>query len=268
MSDSSKIKLSDIVKYPINVVDFPAHKYVKEIVDKRQIVWHATSSGPGTRGDLQHWLSSTQRISTAIIIERDGSIDQVFSSKFWAHHLGVSSKVFKKHVPEVSAGIQNLLLNKSSISIELDSWGPLKAVKVGDETKYAAWPNKWGEAGKSTYVDAENVIKLDEPWRGFEYFERYTEAQIEAAKQLTIFWALHYNINVSTPAPIDRSKINECLYNKLFEVNNNALRNVQGVYTHASYRSDKFDCSPQQSVVSAMLEIEAEVTRLRKLHNL
>lgn len=163
----SDLKPLDLSK--INVVDYPEDQYFSgpdDIHEKKQIVLHHTVSGPGIRGDLNTWLSTDHRIATCIIVERDGTINQLFSSKYWGAHLG--------------AGNSNL--DRHSIAIELDNWGQLS--KKGDDY-YAVYGNK---------VNVDNVVHYPEKFRDEEYFEAYPIAQLRAVGELLLFWKERYDI--------------------------------------------------------------------------
>ena len=72
-------------------VNFPVEQYIATATGKNQIVIHHTVSGSGVDGDINHWLSSSARVATALIIDREGVIHQCFSSRYWAHHLGIKT---------------------------------------------------------------------------------------------------------------------------------------------------------------------------------
>ena len=115
-----RLDLSKIVQH-----DFTSREYNKAVYDKKQIVLHHTASGNGVNGDINWWLKVKKRIGTCILIARDGTIHQVFSSKYWAYHLGENGK------DHVSLGLRYRRNDMESIGIEIDSWGGLK--KKGDD---------------------------------------------------------------------------------------------------------------------------------------
>ena len=81
-------------------------------------------------------------------------------------------------------------------------------------------------------VPADQVTKLDAPYKGYQYYHKYSDAQIQSIKDLLLYWKGIYNIDLTYD------------YNKLFTVNKTALSGANGVYTHNSYRSDKSDMYP------------------------
>lgn len=208
----------------IEKVHFPESQYVQEAFDKKQIYLHHTASGKGAEGDIRYWLSDKKRIATCVIITWDGKILQLFSSKFWGHHLGVKSKVFR----DLGLAPINKKLNQASIAIEIDSWGPLE--KRGEE--YFSW------AG--TKVPREDVIFYHNGFKGHHYYEKYTPQQIETVRMLLEFWGNKYNI------PLDYD--HEAMWN----VSKKALTGEPGVYTHNSVRSDKCDIVPQPDLIQML----------------
>jgi len=210
----------------IDKVEFPDDQYYKEETEKTQIVLHHTVSGPNLDGILSTWKGDTQRVSTCVIIGRDGVCHQVFSSKYWAHHLGIKSEVF------VNLGLtnnenRNLNLNKNSIGIELINWGGLK--KVGSN-----FVNAYGNKVTTEVTEYKDLYK------GYQYYESYSESQLNTLGSLLIHFNKKYNIPLT--------------YNKeMFQTSLNAIRGVTGIWSHTSYRNDKSDIHPDQNMI-AMLQ--------------
>ena len=142
-------------------------KYYDTIHPKNQIVLHHTVSGPGITGDLKTWENYKANIGTCVVIDRDGTVNQLFSSKHWAYHLGCGKKD----------------LDKQSIGIEIDNWGQLEE-KEGK--LYAIYGNK---------VDVETV-HYPLGFRGEQIFEAYTEAQIRTIGELLLLWNKRYGISL------------------------------------------------------------------------
>ena len=149
----------------------PWTRYVKEIHPKKQVVLHHTVSGDGITGDLKTW-EKWRTVSTGFIIDRDGTINQLFSSKYWSHHL--------------KAG--NSTLDKQSISIELDNWGGLTK---GDGSLKQFGKRRDGspnmiriKEGKyyATYGNSVHcpVTHYPNGFRGYNYFESYTDQQLRS----------------------------------------------------------------------------------------
>jgi len=216
MLDISKIKW-----YPA-----PAKEYHKEEFKKEQIVLHHTASGGNSKGDMDYLNGDNQgAVNVAFFIDRDGTIWQAFSSKYYAAHLGVPTSTFTKF--KVNNNVSNL--HKHSVAIELDSWGYL--TKRGD--KFYSYAN--------VEVNPANVVTYNPPFLGQKYYEKYYDKQIAALRDLLIYLCDTYKIN----------KDYNC---DMWAVSANALSGKNGIYTHVSYReSGKWDCHPQPELIK-MLE--------------
>ncbi len=205
----------------------PETQYIKEITTKNQIVLHHTCSGDGIDGDVTWWKKTPERVAAQYIISRDGRVYELFSDNYWAYHLGIKKSVFT----EKGLSWQNL--DKQSIGIELDSWGPLLPFN------HKFYPVKWEQA-TSRYLpntSCKPVSTVCEycssgKFRGFQYFEAYTMQQLVSLKELLILLLEKHHIDYH--------------YDKtMWDVSTNALRGRQGIYAHASYRADKSDIHPQ-----------------------
>lgn len=210
MSDKPLLDLNSIVQFP-----FPVDEYYKEETPKQQIVIHHTVSGANAENIFIGWQQTPERVATALVIGGDGKIVQGFSSKFWAHHLGLKAA-------------NNTALNKGSIGIEICNWGGL----TFDGAKYK---NAYGNI-----VPEGSIIKYPESFRSFSYFQKYSTAQIESLRQLLVFLCDKYSIPKTYNAD-------------MWDYSEKAMAGTPGIYTHVSYRKDKSDCHPQPELV-AMLQ--------------
>ena len=219
-----KLNLQEII-----TVDFPEDQYIREATDKKQIVIHHTVSGQGVNGDIAWWRSTADRVGTAIIVGWDGKIYQCFGSKYWAYHLGLKTA-------------NNKALNMGSIGIEIDAWGGLV------RTNRQWYPAKWDKDLKKFVADTrvapiQNVQVYEQGFRGFYSFEKYTDAQIEAVRQLLVFWSERYKI------PLEYKE-------DMWNISNKALAGESGVWTHVSFRTDKSDCHPQPELIKMLKSLK------------
>lgn len=220
----NKLNLKEIIQ-----VDFPDAQYMRKQTTKKQIVLHHTVSGQGVNGDIAWWRQTSQRIATAIIIGWDGKIYQCFSSKYWAHHLGIHAS-------------NNTKLNKASIGIEIDAWGGL--VKHNKLWYPAKWDKKLKKnIANITVSPIKNVQQYEEGYRGFYAFEKYTDEQIESTRKLLVFFSEKYKI------PLD---FNE----DMWDISSDALSGKAGVWTHTSFRTDKSDCHPQPELIKMLKSLK------------
>lgn len=227
--------LKSVVSAKFNIMDFPDSQYIKEVVKKRQIVLHHTASGRGVDGDYRHWLGTKERIATCVIIDSNGDINQMFSSHFWAYHLGLRTDFLRKF----KGHMESVTLEKMSIGIEIDAWGGLK--KIGKN--WVAYPNNYGSTGKATIVPDEEVIEYPKLFRGYCGFQKYTDKQIETTRQLLNWWSITHEIPM--------------IYNDdIWDVSPRAIRGEKGIFTHCSYRADKSDVHPQPELIKMLKSLE------------
>jgi N-acetyl-anhydromuramyl-L-alanine amidase AmpD len=234
------------MKYPaldLNTIDkslvFPDEQYYKEETTKKQICLHHTASGRGATGDFRHWLSNAERVATPVIIGTEGTIFQLFQSKYWGHHLGIKANVFE------DAGLpsRNTELNKHCIGIEIDAWGPLALVDgkfysyVGTlvpEDEVTRYPEGYKKYPDSTFFNQHHLVG-----KPALYYHKYSDAQIRSTAQLLELWCNAYNI----PKDYDW---------EMWDVNKRALSGEPGIFTHTSYRPDKADCHPQPELIEML----------------
>ena len=72
------LNLSELVQ-----VNFPEGQYYKTETKKTQICLHHTVSGPNANGVVNWWIQDPGRIATHFIIQGDGTIYQLYSSKYY-----------------------------------------------------------------------------------------------------------------------------------------------------------------------------------------
>jgi N-acetyl-anhydromuramyl-L-alanine amidase AmpD len=219
----------DVTK--IKQVPLSESQYLKEEATKTQIVLHHTAGNSSGVGTIKMWNTDDRgRIATCVCISGkgqskdtyDGEICQAFSSKYWAYHLGIKGDVFRAN------GVPAKNLDKTSIGIEICSWGPLE--KRGD--KFYNYVDR--------EVPADQVTELATPYKGHKYYHRYTDAQIESVRQLLLYWKQLYNIDL-TYRDAD-----------MWSVSKRALKGENGVFTHNSYRKDKSDIHPCPRMIAML----------------
>lgn len=183
---------------------------------KNQIVIHHTAGGSNATNVIHGWNFNTEKVGTSFLIDGTGQIHKAFEPDYWAYHLGLKLG-------------NNLSLNKGSIGIEICNWGQL----IMKDGKFYNYVNK--------EVPSDQVERIAK-FRGFEYYHKYNDAQLESLK-----WLLN---DLCAKYSIDRK------YNSnMWDLCPNALQGVNGIYTHVSYRSDKNDCSPQDNLIKTLKSI-------------
>lgn len=225
----------NIKKYQLN-----DGEYVNIKTLKNKIVLHHTAGSHNPINTINGWNSDRTsnknkiRVATSFIIggksttdgntDYDGVIYQCFDDIYWAFHLGV----------------KNIDIEKTSIGIETCNYGYLNKTSAG----YLNYVNK--------IVPESDVCDLGGLFRGYRYYHKYTDNQLKSLKELILFLANKHNIDIQKGLISEIKKSNKF---KAFAINNDALINKPGLYSHTNYRSDKFDMSPQDELIDMLLSL-------------
>lgn len=162
-------------------------EYFTSLYQKDKIFLHHTAGGHRPDWTIDWWDTDTnnsggrRRVATAFVIGGkslngdaafDGKIFRAFDEKFWAVHLN-GSKLYH--------------LDKSSIGIEICNYGPITQNNHGDFYNYV---NK--------KMPQNDVIKLPKPFRGYKYYHKYTNAQLDSLKELLLELQKNFNIDLKS----------------------------------------------------------------------
>jgi len=186
--------------------------FYEEVFTKRKIALHFTMGY--LKGDIATLTSG--HVSVPFVIARSGMIYNLFASKYWSYHLG----------PGAIGG--NTAMSRECIGIELSNIGPLK--KIGDNlvTTYR---------DEDIYCSLDEVqyyTKLENKYRGFEYYATFTDSQYDAVVKLIRFLCARYDIPKALPDEPGR-----------YETMNDAdFKNFTGIVSHVNCRTDKKDIGP------------------------
>lgn len=205
-------------------------EYIDTVTKKKTIYLHHTAGG--SRPD---WVSSTwdrddkngkpYKVATSYIIGRrassdgdnsfDGKVFRAFDDKYWAFHLGVSGT--------------NGKYDKSSIGIEVCNYGYCKVI----DGKFINYVNR--------EVPANEVVDLGKEFRGYRYWEKYTDEQIESLRKILVYLIDKHDID------FERG-----IYNwDWFDYNADLLEGT-GIRTHVQVRKDKTDMFPQKELIDML----------------
>jgi len=188
-----------------------SHYYPEETA-KKKIILHFTMGY--LKGDIA--TLTTGHVSVPFVVGRGGVIYNLFASKYWSYHLG----------PGAAGG--NTAMSRECIGIEISNIGPLK--RIGDNlvTTYR------DTDVYCSLMETQYYTLLEQPFRGYEYFAAFTDAQYESVILLIRFLCARYNI--------PKSFLNEPERYAL--MNESGFRGFSGIATHANCRSDKTDIGP------------------------
>lgn len=202
----------------------PFTKFFSAKFPKKQIVLHHGANSDNSRNMAEGFEVQNNFVATNGGITDDGHYLKIFDEKGWAHHIGMDNA-------------QNLQRNRESVSVEICAWGCL--MERGG--KFYAWPNEYGRKGKAVEVSKEKVVECE--YKGWKYYERYTDKEIETTKRWILLNAMYWDI------PLDYSD------KDLWKVSQKAINGAPGIYTHNSYISWKSDIFPQEEIVAMLKDI-------------
>lgn len=133
-------------------------------------------------------------------------------------------------------GTGNSVMHRNSVAIEVCCMGQIVN----------------GKTYVNTPADPKQVVKLAKPFRGFQYWHRYSDAQIETLKQWILFVSQKYGID-------PRVGLVEYVRAKGadgFDVLDLAKANsTPGMYSHTNVLRGKVDMFPQQELIDMLLSL-------------
>lgn len=162
------------------------------------------------------------------IIYRNGSIESFLDehSKF---ELNLNPQIFEKN------GLNYRTLEDDIISVALVAWGSLR--RVNGEF----YPNKLEGYKISDIIPVKNVYEYcpNAKWKNNQYWEPYTEKQIEALRHFLYMKCREYNIP---------SKYNP----DMWDISRKALSGSSGIWAHVSLKKGVTDPHPQIELVNML----------------
>ncbi len=182
-------------------------EYLQQRFPKDLIVLHHTAGG-SAKSTFRWWQESAGRIATAYIVERDGTIYEVFDPRDWAFHLGVKGT--------------NGSIDKRSIGIEMASEGGL--IKHTDNNFYS-----FDKIADSCRYRGE-VFDAGKKWRSYQHYAAYATPQLQSVIRLVDHLCDTFSIPRKTPK--DHDSFSRDLYS------------FTGILGHHQLRADKTDLHP------------------------
>lgn len=231
LPNNESVQKPKLAKPNIIQVAFPDSQYKKEITEKVGWVLHHSAGRDQAKNMFKFWeLDKQGAVATAYGIEDTGAIYEGFDGfKYWAHAIGltVAGNNLPKHLLKYHTFTNNVFLNKRYIQVEICNWGAL----VEKSGKYFSW------AGEE--VPKDKVQIYDKPFRGSRFFEKYTEKEIEALRNLILWYHQEYGVS---------KKYNTEMWN----ISEKALQGAEGIWGHTSFRTDKSDVHPQPELIEML----------------
>lgn len=230
----------------------PKGEYKTGPTDKEFLFLHHTAGWQNPYKCIDSWgRDSRGSIATEFVlggqsikgndIEYDGTLLQCMSEGGYGWHLGKN-------------GSQHM--HTHSVGIEVCNFGPLtkggyKKKINGKKTWIEKDPNSY-YAYQGTTADINQVCKLDKEFRGYKYWHKYSDTQIEALREFILFIGERDSIDI-TKGLIEEIKKNGV---DAFDFNENAYYGkIKGMWTHTNVRTDKTDLFPQQELIDMLLNL-------------
>lgn len=226
-----------IERYPL-----PEGEYVKRETKKEWIFLHHTAGRENPYKTIDGWANDQRgRIGTHYVIggipcgldvtniesmrlPYDGKILQAIPDAYYGYHLG-PTKSSKMH--------------RGSISIEVCSAGYLKE-KGG---KFYTW--------FGSEVHPSQVAKLNKPFRGYRYYHKYSQAQLNSLEALLYLIGDKHGIDLSAGIPHFLTQTTDIA--STFDYNADVDHGrVKGILSHTNVRKDKSDIAPQKGMVKLL----------------
>lgn len=206
--------------------------FSEEKTRKTSIFLHHTAGWNDPYQQVRIWERDKRgRVGTQFLIggpnssngdrQYDGVVIQCFDDEFWAGHLGNVNKFMHKH----------------SVGIELCNFGFLE-YKKGEFLTWAGTP-----------VQEDQVIELSDPFRGYRYYHKYSNAQIKSLHNLLLYLSKLHKIDIEEGLQewiFDKGRYEALEYNSELRWNGKS-----GLYSHTNVNEEyKWDINPQPNIMN------------------
>lgn len=214
----------------------PKNEYMQGPTNKEYIFLHHTAGWNNPYRVVDSWANDNRgRVGTQFVIgginprtgddTYDGQIVKCFDDQCYAWHLGIGGNYVHTH----------------SIGIELCHFGWVTQ-KGSDFYTYT-----------STRVDPKFVVELDKPFRGYKYWLKYSNHQLNSLRHL--LQSLTDTHNISKEIGL-KERLTQMDPVSAFEYFKEAKQGkVRGILSHTSVRPDKFDVFPQDELIDLIMNL-------------
>ena len=109
-----------------------------------------------------------------------------------------------------------------------------------------------GKTYAGTTADKSQICVLDEPFRGYKEWHKYSDKQISVLKDFILYIADRDSIDVRKGLVEEVKKKGA----KGFEFNEDAFYGkIKGMWTHTNVRKDKFDMYPSPELLDMLISL-------------
>jgi len=187
--------------------------YYQEEKAKQRIVVHFTAGY--LKGDLAALTKKDNHVSTPFVVARDGTIYQLFASKYWSYHLGKGAQ----------GGNQQM--SSSAVAIELSNVAYLREKNGNLVDPYGAF--------YCSTADQDAYQKVSTAYRGYSTFATFTDAQYKSLINLLRYLTATYKIPAAFVPEAQRYDVYQ------------DVATFKGITTHVNYQPQsygKWDIGP------------------------
>lgn len=193
----------------------PEQEHFPPGASKTGIAIHHTV-GRSASSTFRWWMQDNQMVGTAFIIDRNGTIFEVFDPTAWAWQFGLKWSRVKR-----------IQFEKRFIGIELASEG---ALIESEGNLYC-----FDRVSDKTLKRREEAFDFGGDYRGYRYFDRYEDAQVDSLLELMDYLCDQFQIRRHIPE-------------QFFDYYGEKLADFEGIIGHAMIRKDKSDPAPDRSL--------------------
>lgn len=231
-TDNSELIYTTEDNLNINKYYLPKGEYKEGNIKPEYLFLHHTAGWNNPYKTIDSWGRDNRgQIATEFVVggqsvkgndnSYDGEVVQAFPEGNYGWHLGKNG---------------NQTMHVNSVGIEVNNFGYI----VNGKTY----------AGQT--VDENQIVELDQSFRGYKTWHKYSSEQIESLRKLIIYIANRDNIDVRAGLPLLVKQYGA----KAFEFNPDAYYGkVKGLWTHTNTRKDKFDMSPQPELLEMLINL-------------
>ncbi len=216
-----------------NQLALPDDQYFMNGSTKTGISLHHTCGGTAS-STIDWWKSDGQMVGTAFIIDRDGTIYQAFDPNGWAFQFGL-----KWGDPS------RINFEKRFIGIEIASEGRLIE---NNGNLYC-----FGTISSRTLKKKEEAFDYGKNYRGYRYFDKYENEQIDSVIQLVNYLCSEFSIERKIPS-------------NYMDYYGDKLKDFKGIIGHVNVREDKSDPAPMELFWKRVInECKLQIANLNSL---
>ena len=207
-------------------------EYLPGPTQKEWLFIHHTAGWHNPYRTVDHWSGDSRgRIATEFVMggpsiynndfQYDGEIVRCLPDGAYAWHLGRNG---------------DHTMHTNSVGIEVCNFGYLKDGKT--------------YAGSTVHED--QIVELEKKFKGYKFWHKYSDAQIESLRKLILFIADRDNIDVRKGLP----ELIKQRGAEAFEWNEDAYYGrIKGLWSHSNTNKGKSDMFPQENLLTMLTEL-------------